>query len=144
MVDILLGQFKEHLQAHYPDYALALQANNLFSRYLDDCRGFVTPYVNTLIQQGADQSTILKLGIEAMAQSLGPSKYDYLQSIVATKFGTWADKLREAGILQYEIMNLITLCEPIMESYGFDYLDSPHGQFEKQIVVAILEYRLSK
>jgi hypothetical protein len=56
----------------------------------------------------------------SLAESLDSSKYDFLAQVLEEDFGeTWLS-FHQAGILHYELLNLVKLCEPLFGEHEED------------------------
>ena len=75
--------------------------------------------------------------LEAQGRDLLGSRYDYVAELLEEAFEDSYSKLFYSSQLHYEVINLITLCTPVMNDFGFPR--RPNNKVLKKALTAIIE-----
>lgn len=54
-----------------------------------------------------------------MTEELRPSRYLYIRSVIEEEFNLDYERLKENGVLTYEVINLIEACKGIFNDFDF-------------------------
>ena len=87
----------------------------------------------SLTESGYSQSAVLDICSKQLALDLGPSRYQYIVSVLSQEFESIYAGLKESGLLLIEAVNLVSYCKPTFRSLGFGV----NKEDEKQIYLAI-------
>jgi hypothetical protein len=70
---------------------------------------------------------------EYVGRELLSSKFDYLELVFEEEFEEEYYRFKNSGILHYELLNLVTVCTPVMEEMGF-----PTGEDSRLLRYAVI------
>jgi hypothetical protein len=76
---------------------------------------------------------------ESAGRDLLQERYDYIAGVLENEFEETYYRFFSCSILHYEIMNLVSVCKPAMEEFGFPYRDG-NRQLGYAITAVIAEY----
>lgn len=140
MQSILTEKLRAYILINNPDLAVRLQANYSMTSYLEDKVAAVTPMVEQLLGEAKPAYIIEELCLNQMTEELRPSKFNYLKEVVETEFLDDYLRLQRAGVLSYELMNLIEVCKEKFETFGFseDTADNRHLRYA--VIAAVHDY----
>jgi hypothetical protein len=137
-------QLKEKLNAYlvnnYPDLLISLQEDHRLMPYLIQKVGSVKEMYESLAEENRPPYVIEALCLEELTRDLRPSRFNYLKELLEEEFKTDYQRMKESGILTYEIINLIGACEPIFEVFGFSEDEDNNRQLRHAVVDMISEY----
>lgn len=141
------GQLKEKLWAYIvhnnPDLMISLQEDYSVTKYLEEKVSGILPMAEALLSEGKPHYAIEELCLNAMTEDLRPSKFLYIRSVIEEEFPDDYNRLRESGVLTYEVVNLIASCSEVLESFDFseENLDNRHLRYA--IIAQVHDYLLS-
>lgn len=98
---------------------VGLQEGYSVTRYLEDKVTSVMPLAEQLLAEGKPGYVIEELCLNEMTADLKPSKYHYLKKVLEEEFPSDYSRMLDAGVLTYEIMNLIDACKDVFAAMGF-------------------------
>jgi len=114
---------KERLQAYIiennPDLMLLLQVDFSVTRYLEDKVARVMPTVMRLLEEQRPGYIIQELALKEMTAELRPSRYNYLLELLEAEFEADYLRFEKAGVLTYELINMIAHCKGVFEDFKF-------------------------
>jgi len=142
MESLLKEKLWAHIAHNNPDLMLNLQADHSVTKYLDEKMEGITPMIAQLASEAKPQYIIQELCLDALTADLKPSKFLYIRSVIEEDFTEHFERLKERGILTYEVANLITICNAaVFKSFGFttDNLEDRHLRYA---VIAEIYYYL--
>lgn len=114
MKDILIQKLHQQLVDNYPDLLLSLQEENKVSEFLDKHLANLDDLPDRLLAEGKPPYIVEELCMDAFSQCLGPSKYNFLCSILLEDFEQQQADWIEQGILVYEVVNIIQTCGDLL------------------------------
>lgn len=135
MQSILMDKLRAYITEHNPDLLLKLQGNFSVTQHLEDKVASVMPLVAQLIGEGKPRYIIEELCLYELTADLRPSKFDYLKTVLEEDFPKDYERMSEAGILTYEVVNLIEACASAFETHGFTE-DNENDRFLRYAVIA--------
>ncbi|MFI5160497.1 MAG: hypothetical protein ACHQHN_04430 [Sphingobacteriales bacterium] len=95
----------------------------LFARLQDEQR--LTEYIaDNLLQP------------EYVGRELLASKFDYLELVFEEEFEDEYYRFKDSGILHYELLNLVSVCTPVMEE--MDFPASEDSRLLRYAVIAVI------
>ena len=101
------------------DLMLNLQQDFSVTSYLEMKVFNVWPLVSQLLAENNPEYVIEELCMEELTKDLRPSKFNYIQGVFEDEFEEDFLRIKESGMLTYEIINLITESETVFETLGF-------------------------
>jgi len=140
MHTILIDKLRSYLVENDPDLLISLQGDYSVTRYLEDKVYQVMPLAEQLIAEDKPQYIIEELCLDELTKELRPSKFHYIKEILKEDFLQAYSRFREAGVLTYEIINLIEACQHTFDSIGFTEENENDRALKYAIMADIQEY----
>ncbi len=144
MQAILVEKLKSYIVHNNPDVMLRLQEDFSFTRYLEEKVQDVQPLLENLLAENKPQYIIEELCLNELTKDLRPSKFNYIRLLLEEEFDEYFFRLKEAGLLTYEIINLIGECEPVFEAIGFTEENEDNQVLQNGIMGTIQQYLENK
>ena len=113
MQEILIRKLLDYIQDNNPELLLTLEEENRVTDYLYENVASIGGLLNQLLADDKPSAFIEEYCMEEMTRQLKPSRYNYLKAILEDEFPSDFERFHHAGILQTEIINLITVCDPV-------------------------------
>lgn len=135
MQSILMEKLRAYITEHNPDLLLKLQGNFSVTQYLEDKVASAMPLVAQLLGEGKPRYIIEELCMDELTADLRPSKFDYLKTVLEEDFPKDYERMSEAGVLTYEVVNLIEACASVFETHGFTE-ENENDRFLRYAVIA--------
>lgn len=140
-------QLKEKLWAYIvhnnPDLMFNLQEEYNVTKYLDEKVSAVMPTVLRLLAEDKEGHAIQELAMNELTAKLKPSRYHYIQHIISEDFQDNYERLRESGLLTYETVNLVGICDKTFDQMGFSEQNEKEPTIRAAVREQVLNY-LSK
>jgi hypothetical protein len=140
MHTILIDKLRSYLVENNPDLLISLQGDYSVTRYLEDKVYQVMPLAEQLIAEDKPQYIIEELCLDELTKELRPSKFHYIKEILEEDFLQAYSRFREAGVLTYEVINLIEACQPTFDSIGFTEENENDRALKYAVMADIQEY----
>jgi hypothetical protein len=144
MQQVLIEKLHEYMINNNVDLLIALQQENKVSSFLKDKVESVSPLMDELLAVNTPAYIIQERCMDELTKDLRPSKFSYLASILEEEFESDYNRLKESGILTYEVVNLINACTPVFETLGFTEANENDKGFRYAITGAVKEYFKTK
>lgn len=144
MQDILMIKLHEYIVRNNPDLLVTLDNEGKVVSYLEEKVASITTLVKQLLAEGKPSYIIEELCMEELTSDLPPSKFNYLLSVLEEEFKADYYRLKESGILTYEVINLIEVCKPVFETLAFTEENENNRHLRYAITGAIKEYLENK
>lgn len=119
MQNMLKEKLWAYIVTHNPELMFSLQEDYSVTRYLEEKVKAVMPTAERLLSENRPLYVIEELCVNEMTEELRPSKFLYIREVFEEEFPADFERLREAGVLTYEIVNMLRACEEIFEAFGF-------------------------
>lgn len=113
MRNILMHKLHDHLQANYPDMLLPLQDEQQVTGFLEERISQADILLDELVQQKLPEYEVEAICMQALTDALPPSVFDYISQLLQEEFEEAYTALKDKGILNYEILNIIESCQPV-------------------------------
>jgi hypothetical protein len=126
------------------DLMLNLQQDFSVTSYLEMKVFNVWPLVSQLLAENNPEYVIEELCMEELTKDLRPSKFNYIQGVLEDEFEEDFLRIKESGMLTYEIINLITESETVFETLGFMQHNEQDRMLRYAIAGTIRQYMESK
>jgi len=126
------------------DLMLNLQQDFSVTSYLEMKVFNVWPLVSQLLAENNPEYVIEELCMEELTKDLRPSKFNYIQGVFEDEFEEDFLRIKESGMLTYEIINLITESETVFETLGFMQDNEQDRMLRYAIAGTIRQYMESK
>ena len=144
MQELLKEKLWTYIVHNNPDLMLNLQQDTAVTRYLEKKVNVILPMVSQLMEENKPEYIIEELCMEELTQDLHPSKFNYIRSILEDEFGQDFLRIKESGLLTYEIVNLISESETVFETLGFTEVNEQDRMLRYAIAGTIRQYLESK
>ncbi len=140
MQEVLIEKLHQYITNNNPDLLIALQHEESISNYLKEKVAAIDPLLTELLAANTPAYLIEEQCINELTRGLRPSRFNYLTSILEEEFETDYYRLKENGILNYEVINLIEVCKPVFETFGFSEENESDMHLHYAITGAIQKY----
>lgn len=140
MQSVLMEKLRAYITEHNPDLLLQLQGNFSVTQYLEDKVVSVMPMVKELLSEGKANYIIEELCMNELTADLRPSKFDYLKTVLEEDFPDDYNRMAEAGVLTYEVVNLIEACKSVFETHGFTEENKDNRFLRYAVIAEIHDY----
>ena len=144
MQEILKEKLWTYIVHNNPDLMLNLQQDFLLTSYLEQKVFNIQPLISQLLAENKPGYIIEELCMEELTIDLLPSKFNYIGNILENEFTQDFQRLKESGLLTYEIVNLITESETVFETLGFTEDNEQNQMLSYAITGTIRQYMESK
>ena len=119
MLDELRNKLLEYIRDNNPDVLFQLEQEAGLTQYLNQKLNDVTGLLDRLKKESKPGYLIETICLDQMTNELRPSKYNYICNILSEEFEKEFSQMVNAGLLQYEVINIVTYCLPIFEDLRF-------------------------
>lgn len=130
MQEILIHKLHEYIQENNPDLLLQLEEAGTVTDYLSDKINREDVLVKQLDKE-QPAYIIEEACMNLLTQDLHPSKFLYVWTILGVEFEERYQQLCDSGALKFEVINLVSLCNPVFEDLNFkkENEDSPFTRY---------------
>jgi len=136
----LIRQLHNYLLQNHTDLLIALQEEHRLEPYLRQKVDSLGDLLAQLQEEKRPLYVIEALCLEELTRDLRPSRFNYMRELLETEFEKPYQRLRDSGILTYELINLIGACEPIFEVFAFGEETEDSDQLKHAVMGMIAEY----
>ena len=136
----LIKQLYHYLLQNHTDLLIALQEEHRLDHYLKQKVESVSELLVQLQEESRPVYVIEALCLEELTRDLRPSRFNYMRELLETEFEKPYRRMRDSGILTYELINLIGACEPIFEVFAFGEETEDSRELKNAITGMIAEY----
>ncbi len=140
MQEVLIEKLHQYITNNNADLLIALQHEGGVSNYLKEKVAAISPVLDELLADNTPAYLIEERCMHELTRELRPSKFNYLTSILEEEFETDYYRFQENGILTYEVINLIEVCKPVFETFGFSEENESDMHLHYAVTGAIQEY----
>lgn len=139
MRELLTQRLNDYIIENNPDIWIHLHEETR-KKYLREAVGAIDSLLEALLVQDHPPLIIGEVCMEELTRPLRPSRYHYIQSIVAEKFPAPYAAFERCGILVIELSHLVAICGPIFEVFCFSEETEDDSYLEQSITIAIKAY----
>jgi len=140
MQDILINKLHEYVKENNPDVLIPLEESGGVMQYLKNKVNALNDLLEQLQEAKTPVYVIEEVCQEALTKDLKPSKFNYICTILEEDFEPIYQQLQESGTLKFEVINMITYCQPVFESFGFTEETENERQLRYAVTGAISGY----
>jgi hypothetical protein len=119
MLESLNNKLLDYIRDNNPDVLFQLEQEAGLTQYLNQKINDITDLIESLKKEGRPGYLIETICLEQMTADLRPSKYNYICTILSEEFEAEYSRIVEAGLLQYEGINIVIHCLPVFEDLRF-------------------------
>jgi hypothetical protein len=140
MRELLLKKLHYYLVHNHLDLLITLQEEQKVTVYLEDKVALVLPLAEQYQQEKRPDYVIEALCLDELTKDLRPSKFEYIRVLLEDEFTELHWRMREEGILTYEIINLIGYCRPVFSNFGFTEESADDPRLRLAVIGTIHDY----
>lgn len=140
MQELLTSKLHNYIIANNLDLLIELQQDGNVDSYLQEKVATAEELISQLLSDNTPSYIIEEQCLDFLTEDLRPSRFNYLLKVLEEDFETNYQQFREAGILTYETINLITACNPVFEALGFTSDNEDDKQLRYSITGTVKEY----
>ena len=144
MQEMLKEKLWTYIVHNNPDLMLNLQQDSTVTYYLEEKVNGIQFLTSQLRTENKHGYVIEALCMEELTKDLLPSKFNYIRNILEEEFELDFLRIKESGLLTYEIMNLISESETVFETLGFTEVNEQDRMLHYAIAGTIRQYMESK
>jgi hypothetical protein len=140
MKEQLISKLCSYLLDNHTDLLIALEEDHRLNHYLHQKVESISELLTQLEEERRPAYVTEALCLEELTRDLRPSRFNYMKELLEQEFEADCHKMRESGILTYELINLIGACEPIFEVFGFGEENENSKELRYVVMGMIAEY----
>lgn len=140
MQELLINKLHAYLVQNHLDLLISLQEDHRLEPYLKTKVASVKELCDNLSAEKRPPYVIEALCLEELTRDLRPSRFNYMRNLLEEEYEAEYLRMRESGILTYEVINLIGACEPIFEIFGFSDDNEDNKELRYAVIGMIAEY----
>jgi hypothetical protein len=144
MQEILVSKLWRYLAENNPELLFSLGEDREVIRYLEEKVASVETLSASLQTQGKPNYIIEQICMEALTKDLRPSRFNYLKALLEEEFEADYGRLHQNGTLRYELINLISFCDPLFEALGFSEENENNQTLRYALIGMTEEYLISQ
>lgn len=140
MQNILMNKLLEYIRDNNPDILFELEAEAALTAWLTNKVSTVEILIKEMKEQLLPDYQIAATCMREMTEDLRPSKYNYILNLLEEEFEDEYNKLLQSGLLQNEVINMITCCSPVFADLNFSE-ENEDNQFVRYAIIGeVREY----
>lgn len=136
----LMEKLWTYIVHNNPELMLRLQEQQSVTQYLETKAGAVLPMADRLIEEGKPAYIVEELCLDELTAELKPSRYHYIRSVLEEEFPQDYERLKESGVMTYEIVNLIEACKDIFSDFDFNIENEDNRHMRYAIIGQVHGY----
>ncbi len=125
-----------------PELMVSLQEDFSVTKYLEEKVNGIMPVAEQLLSENRPLYSIVEICLDTMTEELKPSRYLYIRSVIEEEFNLDYERLKENGVLTYEVINLIEACKGIFNDFGFSRENEEDRHLKYAIIGEVHRYLL--
>ncbi len=138
--ELMADKLHAYLVNNHLDLLISLQEDYRLTAYLNSKVASVKEFYDSLLAANRPAYVIEALCLEELTLDLRPSRFNYVRNLLEEEFEQEYLRIRETGILTYEVINLIGACEPIFEVFAFSEANQDNPELRYAVMGMIAEY----
>lgn len=140
MNETLMNKLFEYIRDNNPDILFELEASQGITAWLSDKIESISLLIEQLKQQVLPDYEAEEICMSELTKELKPSKYNYLQNLIEEEFPSNYNQLFKSGLLQHEVINMITHCQPVFDDLNFSGENEDNQFLRYAIINSVNEY----
>ncbi|MBW8334471.1 MAG: DUF1896 family protein [Prolixibacteraceae bacterium] len=140
MKDKLKDKLWTYIVHNNPDLMLNLQQDFSVTHYLEEKINGIQSLTSQLLAENKPGYIIEELCMTELTKELRPSKFNYICNILEDEFEQDFLRIKESGLLTYELVNMIRESEPVYETLGFTEINEQDQMLRYAITGTIRQY----
>jgi hypothetical protein len=142
MESTLKEKLWDYIVHNNPDVMFNLQEKYGVSKYLEEKVSGVMPMAEELLAGKMPLYNVTEVCLSAMTEELKPSRYLYIKAVVEQEFPSDYERLKESGVLTYEVVNLIEKCDEVFDTFAFSVENEENRHLRYAIIGQVHDYLL--
>ena len=143
MQELLTNKLHHYISESHADLLLQLEEVHQTTSFLRDRVLELDSLIIKLKSENKPEYIIEEICMEQLIKNLEPGRYNYIKSILEEEFEFAFTVLRNAGILEYEVVNIINYSESIFEKFDFTE-ENENSRVLRYAVIGLISEYLSK
>jgi len=139
----LISKLHAFTAEHNPDVLISLQEQGRLSAWMEDKVQGLDLLIAQLRSEGKPGYIIEEICMKEQTAELVPSKYEYVDEIFRDEFEETYYRLKENGVLTYEIINILHRCEAVFEEFPLTE-DTDDDRFLRYAVIGTIQHYLEE
>lgn len=119
MKEILRRQFRQYIKENNPDLLAVLVDSGRLEEFLEENLDSVEELLDSLILKQVTPAKILEQCMAELTRPLRPSRYHYCRNLLQEWFPASNEKFIEDGLLKIQLIEFISLADPIFDELRF-------------------------
>ena len=144
MQELLKEKLWTFIVHNNPDLMLNLQQVFSLTDYLEQKVFSIQPLISQLLAENKPGYIIEELCMAELTIDLRSSKFNYIRGVLEEEFELDFLRIKESGLLTYEIMNMISESETVFETLGFTEVNEQDRMLHYAIAGNIRQYMESE
>ena len=140
MLEMLKEKLWTYIVHNNPDLMLNLQQDFSVTHYLEEKMNGIQPLTSQLLAENKPGYIIEELCMAELTKDLRPSKFNFICDILEEEYEQDFQRIKESGLLIYEIVNLISESETVFETLGFTEINEQDQMLLYAIAGTIRQY----
>jgi hypothetical protein len=140
MKEILIGKLLEYIRDNNPDILFALEAEDKLRSWLYDKVYSAESLIQQLRNNNQPDYIIEETCLDEITRDLRPSRYNYVLNILEKEFERDYQQLFQSGLLQHEVINMISYCNSTFDDLRFAEENEDNQFIRYAITGAVSEY----
>ena len=140
MKEILIAKLLEYIRDNNPDLLFALEAEDKLRSWLYDKVYSAESLIQQLRNDDQPDYIIEETCLNDITRDLRPSRYNYVLNILEKEFERDYQQLFQSGLLQHEVMNMISYCNSTFDDLRFVEENEDNQFISYAITGAVSEY----
>ena len=139
MHETIIKKLLDYIREDNPELLFQLEEEGKLFSYLDDKISQVDSLLNKP-RKDQPEYIVEEACMDILTQDLRPSRYNYICGVLEDEFPTTYHQLQNEGTLQFEVINLITFCQPAFDAIGFTEANEDDSLLRSAITGTINNY----
>lgn len=140
METVLKEKLWAYIVHNNPDLLFSLQQTQSITSYLEDKVRGIGPLIDQLLSDRTPSYEIEEQCLSILTADLKPSKYMYVRSVLEEEFPSDYQRMEDAGILTYEILNMLQVCREIFDELQFSLENEDERYIRYAIIAQVHDY----
>lgn len=144
MKTVLQEKLLAYIANNNPDLLTKLQQSQSVSAYLQERVDGIESLLDELISQSRPNYAIEEECLNALTASLRPSRYNYIRLVFEEEFPSDYERLDQAGVLAYELLNMLEVCQGIFDELEFNEENEDDRGIRYAVIGQIHDYLIDR
>ena len=140
MKEVLMNKLFEYIRDNNPDILFELEASQGVTAWLSDKIESISLFIEQVSKQALPDYEAEEICLNELTKELKPSTYNYLLNVLEEEFSENYNQLLASGLLQHEVINMITHCQPVFDDLNFSEENEDNQFLRYTVINAVSEY----